>query len=171
VATGCGGLRLHPAVGEGYRRWRGTGSSNPSPSTAESIANLTCVHVSCARETAGNQRPWPADKVERWPVDRLIPYAKNARTHSDAQIAAIAASIKEWGWTTPALVGEDGERASKRHECDHASDRQEQDCRIVVGLWQERFMEARVDGCCATRRARRASSQWMRMLRGGSLSC
>ena len=35
-------------------------------------------------------------------------HAKNARTHSDAQIAAIAASIKEWGWTTPALVGEDG---------------------------------------------------------------
>jgi ParB-like chromosome segregation protein Spo0J len=40
--------------------------------------------------------------------DRLIPYAKNARTHTDAQVAAIAASIKEWGWTTPALVGEDG---------------------------------------------------------------
>jgi hypothetical protein len=61
-----------------------------------------------AREAAGNQRPWPADKVERWAIDRLIPYAKNARTHTDAQIAAIAASIKEWGWTTPALVGEDG---------------------------------------------------------------
>jgi hypothetical protein len=54
------------------------------------------------------QRPWPADKVERWAIDRLIPYAKNARTHTDAQVAAIAASIKEWGWTTPALVGEDG---------------------------------------------------------------
>ena len=40
----------------------------------------------------------------------LIPYAKNARTHTDAQVAAIAASIKEWGWTTPALVGEDGIR-------------------------------------------------------------
>jgi ParB-like chromosome segregation protein Spo0J len=39
-------------------------------------------------------------------VDRSAdPYAKNARTHTDAQIAAIAASIKEWGWTTPALVG------------------------------------------------------------------
>ena len=64
--------------------------------------------LSRAREAAGNQRPWPADKVERWSIERLIPYAKNARTHSDAQIAAIAASIKEWGWTTPALVGEDG---------------------------------------------------------------
>jgi hypothetical protein len=53
-----------------------------------------------ARDGSGNQRPWPADKVERWPIERLIPYAKNARTHTDAQIAAIAASIKEWGWTT-----------------------------------------------------------------------
>lgn len=31
---------------------------------------------------------WPADRVERWPIDRLIPYAKNSRTHSEAQIAA-----------------------------------------------------------------------------------
>jgi hypothetical protein len=61
-----------------------------------------------ARDGDGNQRPWPADKVERWSIDRLIPYAKNARTHTDAQVAAIAASIKEWGWTSPALVGEDG---------------------------------------------------------------
>src|SRR6266403_1855906 len=75
-------------------------SANTSPPSRRARAR--------ARETAGNQRPWPADKVERWPVDRLIPYAKNARTHSDTQIAAIAASIKEWGWTTPALVGEDG---------------------------------------------------------------
>jgi ParB-like chromosome segregation protein Spo0J len=48
---------------------------------------------------------WPADKVERWPLDRLIPYARNARTHDDAQVAQIAASIQEWGWTTPVLVG------------------------------------------------------------------
>jgi hypothetical protein len=61
-----------------------------------------------ARVGDGNQKPWPADKVERWSIDRLIPYAKNARTHTEAQVAAIAASIKEWGWTTPALVGEDG---------------------------------------------------------------
>ena len=54
------------------------------------------------------QQPWPADKVERCAVSRLIPYARNARTHSDAQVAQIAASIREWGWTTPVLVDEGG---------------------------------------------------------------
>ena len=72
-------------------------SANTSPLSRRARAR--------AREEAGNQKPWPADKVERWAIDRLIPYAKNARTHTDAQVAAIAASIKEWGWTTPALVG------------------------------------------------------------------
>ena len=47
-------------------------------------------------------------RPKRGDDDRLIPYARNARTHTDAQVAAIAASIKEWGWTSPALVGEDG---------------------------------------------------------------
>jgi DNA modification methylase len=51
---------------------------------------------------------WPADKVERWPIDRLIPYARNARTHSDQQVDQIAASIREWGWTNPVLLAEDG---------------------------------------------------------------
>ena len=42
-------------------------------------------------------------------VSKLIPYAKNSRTHSDAQVAQIAASIKEFGWTNPILVdGENG---------------------------------------------------------------
>ena len=54
------------------------------------------VRAPAPREAAGNQRPWPADKVERWGIERLIPYAKNARTHTDAQVAAIAASIKDW---------------------------------------------------------------------------
>src|SRR5262245_18087307 len=51
---------------------------------------------------------WPADRIEKWPVDRLIPYARNARTHDEQQVAQIAASIREWGWTNPVLVGEDG---------------------------------------------------------------
>jgi ParB-like chromosome segregation protein Spo0J len=50
----------------------------------------------------------PADKVERWAINKLVPYARNPRTHSDEQIAQIAASMKEWGWTTPILVDEDG---------------------------------------------------------------
>jgi DNA modification methylase len=43
-----------------------------------------------------------------WPVDKLIPYARNARTHSDEQVAQIAASIAEFGWTNPILAGSDG---------------------------------------------------------------
>jgi hypothetical protein len=52
--------------------------------------------------------PWPADRIERWPIDRLVPYARNARTHTPAQIDQIAASIREWGLTMPILVDEDG---------------------------------------------------------------
>jgi DNA modification methylase len=47
-------------------------------------------------------------QVETWPVDKLIPYARNARTHSDDQVAQIAASIAEFGWTNPILAGADG---------------------------------------------------------------
>src|SRR4051812_4319538 len=61
-----------------------------------------------AREAGGDQLPWPADRVERWPIDRLIPYAKNSRTHSEAQIAQLAASMREWGWTNPVLADEAG---------------------------------------------------------------
>lgn len=38
------------------------------------------------------------------PIENLIPYARNARTHSDAQVAQVAASIVEFGWTNPVLV-------------------------------------------------------------------
>ena len=46
--------------------------------------------------------------IKRLPLADLIPYARNARTHTDAQVAQIAASIREFGWTNPVLV--DGER-------------------------------------------------------------
>jgi DNA modification methylase len=51
---------------------------------------------------------WPADHVERRPVSELIPYARNARTHSPAQVKQLVASMKEWGWTNPCLIDEDG---------------------------------------------------------------
>lgn len=48
-------------------------------------------------------------KVVYRSVSELIPYARNARTHSDEQVARIAASIKEFGWTNPILIdGENG---------------------------------------------------------------
>lgn len=49
---------------------------------------------------------WPASKVEARVLASLVPYARNARTHSKDQVAKIAASIKEWGWTMPVLVDE-----------------------------------------------------------------
>jgi ParB-like chromosome segregation protein Spo0J len=46
-------------------------------------------------------------QIERWPIERLIPRVNNPRTHSRAQVASIAASMREWGWTNPILVGAD----------------------------------------------------------------
>ena len=51
---------------------------------------------------------WLADKIEQWPTARLLPYARNARTHSEDQVAQIAASIAEFGFTNPILAGSDG---------------------------------------------------------------
>lgn len=51
---------------------------------------------------------WLADKIEQWPTARLLPYARNARTHSAEQVAQIAASIAEFGFTNPILAGADG---------------------------------------------------------------
>jgi len=47
-------------------------------------------------------------QIERRPLDRLVPFARNPRTHTEEQVAQIAASIVEFGWTNPVLVGEDG---------------------------------------------------------------
>jgi ParB-like chromosome segregation protein Spo0J len=57
---------------------------------------------------ASPPRPWSADRVEQWPIERLIPYANNPRLHSAADIARIAASILKWKWTNPVLVDEHG---------------------------------------------------------------
>lgn len=41
-------------------------------------------------------------------LSELVPYAKNARTHGEAQVAQIAASVREWGFTNPVLIDEEG---------------------------------------------------------------
>lgn len=52
---------------------------------------------------------WPADKVERWPIERPKAYGKNARTHSDEQVEQIAESIRAFGFTMPLLADEKDE--------------------------------------------------------------
>jgi hypothetical protein len=59
-------------------------------------------------EPAEAGRAWPAGQIERWPLERLIPYAKNPRLHSEADLDKIAAAILRWGWTMPVLADEQG---------------------------------------------------------------
>lgn len=47
-------------------------------------------------------------QIEIRSIDDITPYARNSRTHSDEQVAQIAASIREFGWTTPILIDEEG---------------------------------------------------------------
>jgi len=70
------------------------------------------THEAMRQATSGKfnsdgQRPAGNLAVEYRNIDALIPYVNNARTHSDEQIAQIAASIKEFGWTNPVLVDGD----------------------------------------------------------------
>ena len=43
-------------------------------------------------------------KIEKLPIEKLVPYARNSRTHSKEQVDQIAASIREFGWTNPVLI-------------------------------------------------------------------
>ncbi len=47
-------------------------------------------------------------RIDYRPIDKLEPYARNARTHSEEQVTQIVASIREFGWTNPVLVDENG---------------------------------------------------------------
>ncbi len=49
------------------------------------------------------------ERIEQWPLERLKPYARNAKTHGADQVAKIAGSMVQFGWTVPVLVAGDGE--------------------------------------------------------------
>src|ERR1700731_1522559 len=57
---------------------------------------------------ASPARPWPAERIEYGVIERLIPYASNARQHSEGDIDKLADSLRRWGWTNPVLVDEHG---------------------------------------------------------------
>jgi ParB-like chromosome segregation protein Spo0J len=62
------------------------------------------------------------DHLETIQIDALIPYARNSRTHSDGQVAQIASSIKEFGFTNPVLIDGGGGSLPDMAECSlHAS--------------------------------------------------
>ena len=60
------------------------------------------------RRTAEHGLVALADRIELWPIHRLRPYERNPRTHSEAQVDQIAASMVQFGWTNPVLVDEQG---------------------------------------------------------------
>ena len=55
------------------------------------------------KEASGRVRKM-AERMEHWALDRLVPFARNPRTHSDAQVAQIAGSIAAFGFNAPILV-------------------------------------------------------------------
>lgn len=69
------------------------------------MSDLVPIPKRGAPDSPHTSRDIPAAFV---PIEQLLPYARNARTHSDAQVAQIAASIVEWGWTNPILADAKG---------------------------------------------------------------
>jgi DNA modification methylase len=67
------------------------------------VANLAKGSASSADDAFGASKL----RLEFWKIDRLVPSPRNARTHSDAQVAEIAGSIRAFGFSNPILVGED----------------------------------------------------------------
>ena len=60
-----------------------------------------------AKREAATPLKWTADQVELRPVSSLVPYARNARTHSPAQVEQIAKSLRRFRWTIPILIDEE----------------------------------------------------------------
>lgn len=56
-----------------------------------------------------DDKPQSEMRLEHWPIERLLPSARNARTHSKAQVAEIAGSIRSFGFANPVLVSEAGD--------------------------------------------------------------
>jgi hypothetical protein len=55
---------------------------------------------------------WPADRIEHWPIEKLIPSKNNARNHPEEQIRLIASANAEFGWTISVGAAPAGQRTS-----------------------------------------------------------
>lgn len=66
-------------------------------------------------------------KLEQVPIDKLVPYARNARTHSKEQIAQLRASLREFGFVSPAVIDADCTKSLAR--------------RLVLSTWFYYFFQ------------------------------
>lgn len=80
-------------------------SDNPKPAAVKPAAES----VNPAAKIAPRAGMWPADRIARLSVDRLFPYARNARMHTNAQVDQIADAIRRFGFTNPVIVDVRGE--------------------------------------------------------------
>lgn len=62
-------------------------------------------------------KKWPANAIVSRALSDLVPYARNARTHSKAQIKQVAESMREWGWTNPILIDENSKIIAGHARC------------------------------------------------------
>jgi len=74
---------------------------NPEPETAE-------LPVTEPKVAPIKSSKWPATEVIMWSVESLIPYTNNARRHTDFHVGQLVESFKEFGWTIPILIDENG---------------------------------------------------------------
>jgi ParB-like nuclease domain len=106
---------ISPGHSDGVRR-RIAQPSGEDPVPVETGASITQIAAERRDTECEDDRPQEDIemrqdvldlKIEQWPVERLVPYARNARTHSDGQVAQVAASISEFGFVNPILVASD----------------------------------------------------------------
>ncbi len=101
----CFGVELNPAyVDVAIERWQSfTGAGGGAGGNRRDLRRPQ------GQEAGGMNAPLLPGRIEHWPLARLRPYARNAKTHDADQVAKIAASMAEFGWTVPCLVAADGE--------------------------------------------------------------
>jgi DNA modification methylase len=70
--------------------------------------NKVLPEVLQSKAATGTGSPMLVQKIDHWPLERLVPFARNARLHTEAQVTEVASSIAEFGFVNPILAGADG---------------------------------------------------------------
>src|SRR5258707_12831910 len=84
-----------------HKDWRKSSPRDGMPEAIGPVRRRRMLSTKSELADASLTRTWPADRLDRWPIERLIPYASNARLHSEADIDKIDDAIGNWGWPRP----------------------------------------------------------------------